>query len=57
MFEMATVNNLLTGSIPPIWNAPSASTWEVNFGGGDGIFGNCVSASNYNDIPAGWKLV
>jgi hypothetical protein len=57
MFEMATVNNDLTGSIPPIWNAPSASTWTVNFGGGDGMFGNCVSASNYASIPAAWKIV
>jgi hypothetical protein len=57
MFQMSTVNNLLTGSIPPIWNAPSASTWTVSAGGGDGMFANCVSASNYNDIPAGWKLV
>ena len=57
MFLMSSVINDLTGSIPPIWNAPNTSTWEVSAGGGDGIFGNCVSASNYNDIPAGWKLV
>jgi hypothetical protein len=57
MFEMSSVNNFLTGSIPPIWNAPSSSTWEVSFGGGQGIFANCVSASNYNDIPSGWKVV
>lgn len=50
-FDMSTVVNSLTGSIPPIWNSPSASvgTWAVT-----NFFNNCVSASNYASIPGGW---
>jgi hypothetical protein len=51
-FNMSTTINLLTGSIPPIWNSPGATgpgPWVVT-----DFFNNCVNAANYASIPAGW---
>jgi hypothetical protein len=52
-FNMSSTINLLTGSIPPIWNSPGATgpgPWVVT-----DFFNNCVNAVNYAAIPGGWK--